>query len=142
MFPRRSPNRSDVFFVISWMAIGDSVRAPLQCLSKQNSEFDVSAGHIWRYLLKAGYKGRVCVRKPLLRAQNNKKRLAWAHVHKAWTEQQWNRVRWSDEKKLELFDSKIRQYYQRIQKERNPSASLCLYKLQKGFGGSWKLPPY
>jgi ketohexokinase/beta-glucosidase len=57
-------------------------------------------------LRNAGFKGRVCVRKPLLRPINKLKRLVWAIQHQNWTVEQWQRVLWTDEKKFELFNSK------------------------------------
>ena len=66
-----------------------------------------------KVLVSLGFFGRVCVKKPLLRAINKVKRLDWARQYKNWRVEQWHRVLWTDEKKFELFNSKRRQYCRR-----------------------------
>ena len=82
-------------------------------IRKENPAFNCSPQLIRLILFKAGLIGRVCVRKPLLRAANKAKRLEWARRHKNWRVEQWMKVLWSDEKKFELFNSKRRQYCRR-----------------------------
>ena len=64
-------------------------------------------------LVKLGYHGRVCVKKPLLCPINKVRWMEWARQHKNWRLAQWNRVLWSDEKKFELFNQKRRKYCRR-----------------------------
>ena len=52
--------------------------------------------------------GRIAVKKPLLRKQNNVKRLQLAKVYKHWTIEQWNKVIWTDESKFEFCGSNRR----------------------------------
>lgn len=65
-------------------------------------------------LLRAGLRGRVAIKKPLLRIVNKKKRLEWAKKHANWTAEQWNSVLWTDESKFEIFGSKRRVYVRRF----------------------------
>jgi hypothetical protein len=66
-----------------------------------------------RFLFKTGYIGRICVKKPLLRPNNKERRLEWAKAHENWTKDDWFQVLWSDEKKIELFNSKRRTHCRR-----------------------------
>ena len=47
--------------------------------------------------------GTNAVSRPLMRTQNNVKRLQWAKAHKDWTIEQWNKVLWTDESNFEIF---------------------------------------
>ena len=92
----------------------------------------VSVTTVKRRLVESGLSGRVAAKKPLLRAQNIQKRLAWARAHVNWTAQQWKAVLWTDESKFELFGSKRRQFVRRRPGERfHPQ---CLTPTMK-FGG-------
>ncbi|CAI9729313.1 transposable element Tcb1 transposase [Octopus vulgaris] len=57
-------------------------------------------------LLEAGLKSCRAARKPLLTAQNWKRRLLWAHAHKTWTVQQWRTVMFTDESRFSLISDK------------------------------------
>ncbi|KAG1223514.1 hypothetical protein G6F67_009367 [Rhizopus microsporus] len=63
-----------------------------------------------RALKKAGFVAFVKPRKPLLRAVNIKKRLQWAEEHKDWTVDDWKRVIFSDETKVNRFGSDGKAY--------------------------------
>ena len=82
-------------------------------IRKDVPSFSCSPSLIRSILFKAGLVGRVCLKKPLLRAANKVKRLEWARRHKNWRVEQWMKVLWTDEKKFELFNSKRRQYCRR-----------------------------
>ena len=49
-------------------------------------------------------------KKPLLSAKNVRERLAWAIAHKDWTLDDWKRVVWSDETKINRFGSDGHRY--------------------------------
>ena len=68
-------------------------------------------------LMKAGVRGRVAAKKPLLRKANKVKRLQWARKHANWTTSQWKTVVWSDESKFESFGNKRRIFVRRHQNE-------------------------
>ena len=67
---------------------------------------EVSPRTVRRRLVENGFKSRVALKKPKLRAVNIKKRLEWAKIHVKWTVQDWAKVLWSDESPFELFGSK------------------------------------
>ena len=77
----------------------------------------VSTSTIRKRLAKAGLHGRRPRKKPLLTPQMRKARLSWAKEHIGWTEQQWNRVIFSDETKVNLFGSDGRVYVRRRSSE-------------------------
>ncbi|GJQ67103.1 hypothetical protein Trydic_g8038 [Trypoxylus dichotomus] len=59
-----------------------------------------------RRLLTAGLRGKIAVKKPLLKQPHKKIRLEWAIQHKNWTIEQWYKVLWTKESKFRTFDSK------------------------------------
>ena len=85
-------------------------------------------------LRMAGLFGHVCSRKPLLSTLNKLKRLLWAFQHRKWTVTQWKKILWSDEKKIELFNSKRRTYCRRMKNE--PLRSDTIQGTVKHGGGS------
>lgn len=81
-------------------------------------EFPVSHSTIRKSLLRWGMFGRVAAKKPLLRKQNIRKRLAFAKKHVKWTKKQWRKVLFTDESKFELFGTKRRVFVRRFAGER------------------------
>lgn len=73
-------------------------------------EKSLSVSTIQRRFRHAGIFGRVAVRKPLLRPQNKIKQLEWAKTHQNWTDEDFNRVLWSDDSEFEVFGSNRRVY--------------------------------
>ena len=71
---------------------------------------DVSINTCRRVLYKAGLKGRVKRKKPLLKKEHRKKRQTLARVHAGWTLNDWKKVVWSDESKFNVFGSDGREY--------------------------------
>ena len=74
----------------------------------QCHENSVPTFTVRRRLCEAGLYDRIAVKKPLLRKQNNVKRLQWAKAHKDWIIQLWNKVLWTDVSKFEIFGSNRR----------------------------------
>jgi hypothetical protein len=60
---------------------------------------------VCRHLKKAGMKAVVKTKRPLLSAKHRKARLDFAHAHKDWTIEDWKRVIWSDETKINCLGS-------------------------------------
>ena len=85
-------------------------------------------------LMKAGLRGRVAAKKPLLRKANKVKRLQWARKHANWTISPWKTVVWGDESKFELFGNKRRLFVRRHQNERY--ILQCIVPTVKHGGGS------
>ena len=73
----------------------------------------LSVTSIKRRLCDAGFNGRIARNKPLLRNYNIDKRLECAINHKDWTEQDWEKVLWTDESPYTLFPEKRRVYIRR-----------------------------
>ena len=61
-------------------------------------------------LKKAGLKAVVKTKRPLLSAKHRKARLDFAHAHKDWTLDDWKRVVWSDETKINRLGSDGRKW--------------------------------
>jgi transposase len=65
---------------------------------KRKLELDVCPHTIDNILKEAGLKGCVAQHKKQFTEEHKRKRLAFAEGYKDWTDGQWNRVLWSDEK--------------------------------------------
>lgn len=90
-------------------------------LSKElKTSFDISAGRntISRSLKNRGVMSGEKKKKPLLSQKNIKERLQFAKSHQDWTEDDWNRVIFSDETKINRFNSDGRTWFW----SRDPSA--------------------
>lgn len=118
----------------------NSVRDRRKTVTELSAEFNlgrekpVSRTVIRNYLRVGGMNGRVAAKKPLLRKANMRKRLAFAKAHVHWTLEQWYRVLWTDETKIEFFGSKRRTFVRRRKGER--FRSFCLVPTMKHGGGS------
>ena len=76
-----------------------------------------SISTVKRILSKYGLHGHVAAKKPFLNKAQIKKRFNWAASYGNWTQNQWNKVIFSDETKIELFQ-KRRKYIRRLDKTR------------------------
>lgn len=65
----------------------------------------VSVQTIRRALRDAGLMAKMKKKKPAISTVNKCKRLKWAYEHEQWTEDDWLRVVWSDETKVNRFGS-------------------------------------
>ena len=74
---------------------------------KLQTELDivVSAQTVRNTLRQAGLASHTKLSKPHLSAKNVRARLAFARAHQAWTVDDWRRVIWSDETKINRFGS-------------------------------------
>ena len=70
----------------------------------------VSSETVRRILRKNSFKAVVKKKKPKLNARHIKRRLAFALKYKEWTVEDWKRVIWSDETKINRFGSDGREY--------------------------------
>ncbi|KAG1400988.1 hypothetical protein G6F59_013105 [Rhizopus arrhizus] len=58
---------------------------------------------------------RIKKHKPFLKAIHMKKRLAWANAHKDWTKNDWRRIVFSDETKVNVWGSDgVKYYWKRV----------------------------
>ena len=90
--------------------------------SQSSSNRHISTSTVQRRLRESGLHGRTDAKKPLLKATNKKKRLAWAKKHDQWTLDRWKSVLWSDESKFEIFGSNLHVIVRRRVGERMTSA--------------------
>jgi transposase-like protein len=70
----------------------------------------VSIQTIWNVLKKCNMKAVVKKKKPLLSIRHQKQRLDFALKYKEWTVKDWKRVIWSDETKINSFESDGRKW--------------------------------
>lgn len=132
--PRATTSAEDQYIVVTSKR-NRRLTAPEICaeLNKSRAK-SVSLTTVNRRLRAAGLKGCVATKKPLLRPQNKKKRLAWAKKHQDWTIEQWNKVLWTDESKFEIFGSKRKVFVRRLPTEKMIPA--CVVPTVKHGGGS------
>lgn len=104
--PRVSTERDDRELVRLSL---ENRRKSLQLLRHEWSA-PASKATVRRRLISAGLRARAPRRKPLLNVDQRRRRLQWAMDHKEWTLEQWNKVLWSDETKINLFRSDGLQY--------------------------------
>jgi transposase len=77
---------------------------------QKTAQVHLSVDTVKRALKKGGLKSAVKKKKPLLRPKHLKDRLAFANKHKHWTTEDWKRVIWSDETKINRFGSDGRKW--------------------------------
>jgi hypothetical protein len=70
----------------------------------------VSSDTVRRVLKKHSFKAVTKKKKPLLNARHRKARLVFAQKYREWTVEDWKRVIWSDETKINRFGSDGRQW--------------------------------
>jgi transposase len=70
----------------------------------------VSSETVRRILRKNSFKAVVKKKKPLLSARHRKARLAFAQKYREWTLEDWKRVIWSDETKINRYGSDGREW--------------------------------
>ena len=84
---------------------------------------NVSTCTVRKRLCEAGLYGRISVKIPLLRKQNNVQRLQSAKVQKDWTIEQWNKVHWTEELKFNIFGLNMSTCGKELVKELQSSVS-------------------
>ncbi|KAG1039111.1 hypothetical protein G6F43_012576 [Rhizopus delemar] len=87
--------------------IGETTKSYI-CRQVIKGEFK-TAKAVHQYLNGLGAK--IKAKKPLLSKQHKERRLAWAMAHKDWTTDDWRRMVFSDETKVNVFGSDGCKYY-------------------------------
>ena len=72
---------------------------------KDNLGVDVTPNRVREILNERGLKGIIKKKKPLLTLKHRKSRMEFVNKYEHWTEDDWMRVIWSDETKINLFGS-------------------------------------
>ncbi len=99
-------------FVITQISTGKSADATqLTKELKQRFDINCSRNTVARVLKKNGLKSAEKKKKPLLSQKNIKARLEFAKSHQDWTSDDWKRVIFSDETKINRFNSDGRTWY-------------------------------
>jgi transposase len=70
----------------------------------------ISTDTVARMLKKTGMKAVLKKKRPLLTNRHRRERLDWALAHKDWTVEDWKRVIWSHETKINMFGSDGRKW--------------------------------
>lgn len=87
----------------------DDIKTPKEAAIAINKE--VSEWTARRAFRRIGFVSAVKQKKPALSNKNIKARLKFCQTHKNWTVEDWKRVIWSDETKINRFQSDGKQYY-------------------------------
>ena len=132
--PKATTESEDKFLRVNSLRDRRLTGQQLQAQLNSGRNKQVSVSTVKRRLGAAGLIGRVAARKPLLRRQNKKKRLAWAKKHRQWTTEDWKKVLWTDESKFEIFGSSRRIFVRRRVGER--MVPQCVTSTVKHGGGS------
>lgn len=102
---------TDQHAIIRQIVTGKSASA-VQATNHINSIISnpVSSNTVRRVLKKHSFEAVVKKKKPLLSARHRQRRLAFALKHREWTVEDWKRVIWSDETKINRFGSDGREW--------------------------------
>lgn len=93
------------------LATGAKIKTAIEIAKEVNifkqlsNEKTINVQTVRRALKEQGFETRVRVNKPKLTVKHRKARLKWAEAHKEWTLDDWKRVIWSDETKINRFCS-------------------------------------
>ena len=116
--PKATTQSEDKFLRVNSLCDRRLTGQHLQAQLNIGRSKEVSVSTVKRRLRAAGLTGRVAVRKPLLRWQNKKKRLARVMKHRQCTTKNWKKVFWTDKSKFEIFGSSRRVFVHRPGGER------------------------
>ena len=95
-------------------------------------KINLSAETVRRALKEKGYVSKSKVKKPFLSKRHKALRLKFALMYKEWTLEDWKRIVWSDESKINRFGSDGKEW---VWKERSEPLSDRLIKPTMKFGG-------
>lgn len=111
--PKLSNERDDGVLIRMSEAAPTQVARQLRQRWSVEHHIQASVATVKRRLIQAGLRGRIAKRKPLLTQRHKDRRLAWAQLHRDWTEEHWRRCLFSDESPLHLVNSRQRRYVRR-----------------------------
>jgi transposase len=147
MFPGRTIEKNgrppklterDKLYCVRQMTLGRKKTAVevVRCL-EQELGISVSVNTARNALKEKGLGSFVKPKKPYLSNKNVKDRLAWAKAHADWTPDDWKRVVWTDETKIDRFGADGRKYGWK--RDREPLQSHHVQQTVKHGGGNIKL---
>lgn len=91
---------------------------------KNDANIDVCPQTIRNVLKSMGLRSRYKVKKPMISLKNRKERMEFAKSHKDWTLEDWHRVVWSDESKINRIASNGRHWCWKRQSEKLNSRTI------------------
>jgi len=123
---RSTSERDDCMLVRAALT---SRRTPLADITNDLA-ITISPRTVQRRLSEAGIKKHIAISKPFLSPAHMKARLDWAMNHVGWTVEDWEKVIWSDESKIEIGkDTGIRWVFRKDDETYNKD---CLKPVFKG----------
>ena len=108
--PSKLSARDEAFCVRNITIGGKENAVQVQKALKNELGISASPSTVRRALLRGGLGSFIRPKKPFLSQKNVKARLAWAIAHVHWTIDDWARVIWSDETKIDRFGSDGKYY--------------------------------
>jgi len=135
--PPKLTRRARLYCVREMTIGGKETAADVARSLQENLGVSVHVDTVRSALHKEGFGSIVKPKKPNLTPKNVKDRLAWAIAHKDWTQDDWRRVIWSDETKINRFGSDGRKYAWK--RDAEPIQPRHVQKTVKHGGGNIKL---
>lgn len=135
--PPKLTSREKAFCVRKITMDGKENASQVQKCLKNELDIDVHPRTVRRALKASGLHAIIKPKKPLLRHKNVKARLEWAKAHVNWTVDDWKRVVWSDETKIDRFGSDGKMYAWKRDSE--PLLTRHVQQTVKHGGGNIKL---
>lgn len=132
--PRKSTAADDRYLLLLSKKNRFLPATELQWRWKQSGGPSVHASTVRRRLIEHGFYGRIVKKKPFISKVNHKKRLKFATEHRDWTFDDWKKVLWTDETKIEFCIQNRRIYVRRTSSE--AYSKHCLKGTVKHGGGS------
>jgi transposase len=108
--PRKLTIRDDTIIARHASTGRHSTATTIQQVLQRHSKVTVHRATVSRSLARSGLSACAKRKKPLLSTKHRKARLAFAKKYKDWTMDQWKRVFFSDESKINRYGSDGRQY--------------------------------
>jgi transposase len=108
--PRKLSTRDDLYIARQAATGKSSTATAISHLLKQHAGVDVHRSTVARSLKRGGLDSFSKRKKPLLRVKQRKDIMAFAKRHKHWTIDDWKRVYFSDETKINRYGSDGRSY--------------------------------
>lgn len=111
--PRKTTKRQDRLLIRLVKKDPFQTAKDVQNYAREHMGVEMTTRTARRILVRAGLPARRPAKKPLISAKNRKALLAFARTHLDWTVEQWTKVLWSDETKINLIGSDGIKYVRR-----------------------------
>lgn len=103
--PRKTTKRQDRLLVRMIKTDPFKTATDVRNYAREHLGVEITSRTARNILIRAGFPARRPAKKPLISAKNRKARVAFAREHLNWSVDQWSRVLWSDETKINMFGS-------------------------------------